>query len=272
MLPELDEKRAEGAIKSIYAEIRTTTGVPYVSSLQRHLATRPGWLEWAWSIVGPGFRSGLIPQTVWRRAQGIALPLLSPISAAALLSLGVGVADRAAISNVLESFIRVSPTNLGFSGVLRHVLTGSARTAPPALIPEPLKQPVLRPLPELIDMSQLPAHEQAVLMTMATRVDGKDFVPGLYRMLAHWPAYFAHTVIDITPKRAAAEAACGQLAAAIDEAIPGFVAALSMQKPPTEDTAEIARVVAAIDRYRETSPQMVVYSGMMKAALPEEVV
>jgi len=50
MLAELQERDATGEIARIYAEIRRLWAVPYVSSLQRHLATRPGWLarllEW----------------------------------------------------------------------------------------------------------------------------------------------------------------------------------------------------------------------------------
>ena len=45
MLAELQERDATGEIARIYAEIRRLWAVPYVSSLQRHLATRPGWLE-----------------------------------------------------------------------------------------------------------------------------------------------------------------------------------------------------------------------------------
>ncbi len=270
MLPELDEAAALGKIKDIYTEIRSTTGVPYVSSLQRHLATRAGWLEWAWSIVGPGFRSGLIPHTVWRCAQDVQLPALEPISDVALARLGVRAHDRAAIANVLNSFIRVSPTNLGFSGIARHVLTKSTRTAPPARAPIESEQPPLSPLPPMVEIASLPKHQQEVLMSMATTVDGKDFVPGLYRMLAHWPAYFAHTVADLLSKRARADPACARLAASIDETIPGLIATLTVSDPPTNDAAEIAGVVAAIDRYRETSPQMVVYCAMMKAALPHD--
>ena len=46
MLAELAERDAAGEIAAIYAEIRRLWAVPYVSSLQRHLASRPGWLEW----------------------------------------------------------------------------------------------------------------------------------------------------------------------------------------------------------------------------------
>ena len=56
--PSSQERDATGAIAGIYAEIRRLWAVPYVSSLQRHLATRPGWLEWTWAALAPAFTSG----------------------------------------------------------------------------------------------------------------------------------------------------------------------------------------------------------------------
>ena len=41
MLTELLERDATGRLAVIYDEIRRLWAVPYVSSLQRHLATRP---------------------------------------------------------------------------------------------------------------------------------------------------------------------------------------------------------------------------------------
>ena len=74
MLPELVESKAQGEIADIYAQIRSTCAVPYVSSLQRHLATRPGWLEWAWAAVAPAFRSGMGPSAAWKAADALTVP------------------------------------------------------------------------------------------------------------------------------------------------------------------------------------------------------
>ena len=59
---ELAEADATGRIAEIYAEIRHFYGVPYVSSLQRHFATIPDVLEWAWAAVRPEFASGALPE------------------------------------------------------------------------------------------------------------------------------------------------------------------------------------------------------------------
>ena len=82
---ELPEAEATGEIAAIYAEIRHFYGVPYVSSLQRHLATIPGVLEWGWAAVRPVFASGALPETAWEAARESAdltpLPKLSPAAA-----------------------------------------------------------------------------------------------------------------------------------------------------------------------------------------------
>jgi len=273
MLPELAEKDATGEIHKIYTEIRDTTGVPYVSSLQRHLATRPGWLEWGWSIVGPGFRNGRIPRAVWHVAAELEVPQLPVLSQNALRAMGVERDGLTQIHNILDSFIRVSPTNLGFSGITRRVLLRDIATADTPIETPNASLHALAPLPGLVDFDALSEFEQGVLLEMATDVDGQSFIPGLYRMLAHWPAWFAHAVTVLLPAREEAEVACGTLASRIDDVVPALMSDLQVSDPPLTDDAggeaERHRVVAAIDRYRETSPQMVVYCRMLKAALPQ---
>ena len=67
MLPELPESQATGRIADIYDDIRRFSGVPYVSSLQRYLATLPGVLEWAWAALRPQWRRASFrrPAGVW---------------------------------------------------------------------------------------------------------------------------------------------------------------------------------------------------------------
>jgi hypothetical protein len=124
---ELAERDATGAIAVIYAEIRRLCAVPYVSSMQRHLATRAGWLEWVWAALRPVFASGLAQTAAWRAAEGLAVPRLPPIARDALRVWGVDGAGEAAIRAVCDSFIRASPTNLVLSGLLRRLLVQAGR-------------------------------------------------------------------------------------------------------------------------------------------------
>ena len=203
MLAELRERDATGEAAVIYAEIRRLWAVPYVSSLQRHLATRPGWLEWTWAGLGPAFSSGRAQAAAWRAAEGLAVPRLPPVSRDALRVWQVDAAGEAAIRAACASFVRASPVNLMLSGLLRRLLAGErpdGPTAPPGAWTPP---PSVDTLPPLVDPAALLPAQRAVLATLGTTVGGQPFVPGLYRMLASWPAYLAHaaTLLAPTPGR-----------------------------------------------------------------------
>src|SRR6185437_11803063 len=120
LLAELTEDRATGRIAVIYDEIRRFSGVPYVSSLQRYIATMPGALEWAWDALRPALASGAIQQTGWRLADQVTVPPLPPVPASALAG-----ADRVAIRTIASNFLRVSPVNLMTGACLGLLLTGA---------------------------------------------------------------------------------------------------------------------------------------------------
>jgi len=272
MLAELRESDATGDLAGIYDQIRRLWAVPYVSSLQRHLATRPGWLEWTWAALGPAFTSGTGQAAAWRAADGLVVPRLAPLSRDALAVWGVDAAGEAAIRATCASFVRVSPVNLVLSGLLRRLLTGErppgANGSPPAWTPPA----PLGPLPALADPGTLPPAERAVLATLGTTVAGQVFVPGLYRMLASWPAFLAHVATVLRPHLddAATRAARQRLLAAVDVELPRVFAILPSlpARPATPPAAEFAEVLAALDTYRKTSPEMVVFGRMLGDALP----
>ena len=271
MLAELRERDATGEIAEIYAEIRRLWAVPYVSSLQRHLATRPGWLPWTWAALGPVFTSGLAQTAAWRAAEGLVVPPLAPISREALAVWGVDASGERAIRAICASFVRVSPVNLVLSGLLRRLLNGdrpagarvTARWAPPSSVGA---------LPPLVEPAAMPAAQQAVLASLGTTVDGQPFVPGLYRMLAGWPAFLAHLATVLRPKLAdPSTLAAGQrLLAAVDAEIPAVFAALPAlpPAPPMPSEREFTAIRSALDTYRKTSPEMVVCGRMIGDALP----
>jgi hypothetical protein len=272
MLPELAERDATGDVARIYAEIRALCAVPYVSSMQRHLATRPGWLEWAWAALRPVFADGSAQTAAWRLVGALDAPPLPPLSPSALRVLGVDAAGARAIRAACESFVRVSPTNLVFSGLLRRLLAGerpgSAGVGRDGWTPPP----DTGALPPLVDPAGLPADQRAVLLELGTEVDGRPFVPGLYRMLASWPAYLAHVATVLRPRLAdpATGACCRAVLERIDGGVPALLARLPAlpATPPAPPREEHGAVLAALARYRETSPQMVVFGALLRDALP----
>lgn len=271
LLGELLEHQATGEIAVIYDEIRRFSGVPYVSSLQRYLATMPGVLEWAWGAVRPALISGMIQETGWRLSREIRISPLPRASTAVLRVWDVDEAGLDAIRNIAANFVRVSPVNLMTGACLRLLLTGtrpagagfSEGWTPPAM---------LAPMPGNVDPAALPADQRAVLMQLGTEMDGKPFVPALYRQLAHWPGFLAWIATELGPRftatetneaRAAFRDASWNAAPAIVARLPGLPAA----PPPSPEI--VPRILNAIAGYATTSPEMVMFGQLILDALPE---
>ena len=272
LLPELHESQASGRIAEIYAEIRSFSGVAYVSSLQRYLATLPGVLDWAWTALRPVMASGLIPETGWRLAREIKLPPARTVAPDALRRWGVDDAALRAIRNICANFVRVSPVNLVMGACLRCVLSGSAPSGggyarcwtPPAPLP---------PMPGDVDPVALAPDQRAVLMRFATELDGTPFIPALYRQLAHWPPVLAWLADELAPRFGASETAMmrAALQSAARAVAPDIVASLpglpSGEPPDAEMTR---RILAAIERYAVTSPEMAGFGQLILDALPPD--
>jgi len=270
LLAEFPEHLATGEIAVIYDEVRRFSGVPYVSSLQRYLATLPGVLEWAWEAVRPAMVSGVIPETGWRLAKEVRVSSLPPVTAAVLRVWGVDADGLAAIRNVADNFVRVSPVNLTIGACLRRLLTG-ARPAGAGFAESWAPPTMLAPMPGNADPAALPPDQRAVLMQLATEMDGKPFIPALYRQLAHWPSLLAWLATELGPRFDAPETNCARAAfrEAAWAAAPDIAAklpGLPTRQAPDKATAE--RVLATIERYATTSPEMVMFGQLILAALP----
>jgi hypothetical protein len=272
MLAELPEPDARGEIAGIYAEIRRLWAVPYVSSLQRHLATRPGWLEWTWATLVPAFTGGHAQTAARRAVDGLVVPRLPAISREALAVWGLDAAAEGAVRAACASFVRVAPINLMFSGLLRRALSGDRLAGPPAPDAAWTPPPPLGALPPLVDGATLPSAPQALLASLGTAVGDERFVPGLYRMIATWPGLLAHVATVLRPLMddGATLASCRRLLAAVDAEVGPVFALLPPPSdvPPRPAAEDVPAVLAALDTYRKTSPEMVVFGRMLGDALP----
>jgi hypothetical protein len=272
MLPEIAESQATGDIARIYQEMRVYFAVPYVSTLQRHVATMPGCLEWMWAAIKPGFVSGEMPETAWRLAGEIDLDSLPQLTDSAIRLLGVDADGLETLNNVCDMYARVSPCNLMFSDCARLLMTGSdgegkgagkSGWTPPAMVPE---------LPPMPAMNALSPDGATVLMQLGSGLGGQVMVPGLYRYFALWPAYLAHAATELTPLMTDERVRKAGLAIArrITEAAPAMVAKLPPvpQDLPPPGPAETKAIIAALDMFKVTSPEMVIFSTLLKRALP----
>lgn len=272
ILAELSERDASGEIARIFEEMRVYCGVPYVSTLQKHVATMPGCIEWMWAAVRPGFVSGAMPETAWRLAGEIDIDPLPQISDSALRLLGVDADGLEALNNICDMYARVSPCNLIFSDCVRLLLTGTeaggrgfaiGKWTPPAMVPA---------LPPMPVPGALDADRAAVLQQLGRSLGDSVMVPGLYRYFAIWPGYLAHVATELTPLMADEGIRKAGLAMArrITEAAPGIVAKLppvprDIPRPGPDETRAILN---ALDIFKLTSPEMVIFSTLLKRALP----
>jgi hypothetical protein len=273
MLAEVSEDKATGDIAVIFAEVRDLWGVPYVSAIQRHLATRPGFLEWAWEAVGPAFRSGAAQQAGERAATGAVLAPLAPMSREVLAVWGVDDVGLATIRSTAEGFVRVAPINMMFAGLVKALLAGAtlggatSGASPIWSKPRPLPAP-----PAMVSPDKVHAATRGALMQLATPSDGKPFVPGLYRMLAHWPGYLAHLATVLPPRLSepATIAVFDQIRARIDAAVPEVLATLPTRHAarPMPVQSEREHFLTIGGTYRKTSPELIVLGRLISEALP----
>lgn len=270
---DLPEHQATSRIAEIYDDIRVYGGVPYVSSLQRQLATIPGCLEWVWDAVRPAFIDGRVPQAAWGAVNQLDLPAIAPIPRPALRVLGVDADGEAALHSIYETFLRASPVNMVTASLMGHLLDGEPDKSSPLGGDVPTWQPPPPPpaLPAFPTDSALDAGTRELLAYFEVDMDGARFVPGLYRLLAHWPSYLAHVAVAIGPlfKRDDIVGICSEIVSWIDSVVPPLTEGLSAGPPPFDaETTEALRGPLRVYRGL-TSPQMIVFSAILRDALPE---
>ncbi|MBS0240952.1 MAG: hypothetical protein JSS20_02160 [Proteobacteria bacterium] len=270
MLTELPETDATGDIATIFAEIRQLYATPYVSSIHRHLATRPGVLEWAWELTAPAFRNGTAQETAWRIASTAALPPLAPIPRETLAIWGVTPEDIPKISAIAESFTRVAPLNLVFGGIVRDVLAGQPLGGRSPTVAAAWSPPApLAPPPPLVTDAAASEPLRALLARFRSGTGGTAFVPGLYRMLAHWPGLLAHYAVELAPHFASKlkRDTAVDLLARIDDAVATLRGELAPARLPPPSAAEATHLQRMIDGYRITSPEMILFGRLIERSL-----
>ena len=263
MLPELLESQATGRIAAIYAGIRRFSGVPYVSSLQRYLATLPGVLEWTWEALRPAMASGVIPETGWRLAADVRLQPASPTV------MSWDAADVAAIRNIAANFVRVSPVNLVFGSCLRRLLTATAPAGPgisgtwtPPICshrcrgmwsPERCRQNSVRCLCGLLPRSVARRSSPRCIDRSRT---GRPRWRG-------WRTNWRHGCTRRRPMRGGQRSRRprGRQQRTSSARLPA-------PRGTAPDAETTRRILAAVDRYAETSPEMTMFGRIILDALP----
>lgn len=274
-MAEISEREATGEIADIFAEVMKLWGVPYVSAIHRTMAGWPGFLEWAWAAVAPAFRNGSGQEAAWRCAAGLELPKLASIPPAALRAWDVDAVDLAAVRDAAEGFVRVAPVNMVFAGLVKAILEGASPNGKAATSIRWTAPPALPTPPEMVDLGKIDPAARDAVMLFASEMGGKPFVPGLYRMLGHWPGLVAHLATVLRPHLASPPVthAFDELRHRVDAAVPEILAGLPPvpTRYPRPSDADRARFLDVGQTYRKTSPELIVVGLMLGQALPAEM-
>lgn len=273
MLAELPEAQAGGEIRRVYTEIRRWSAVPMVALIYRHLATMPGVLEWAWSVVRPAMESGELPQRAWQLAAEATIPHVPTIPRAALRTIGITSDDEVAIGAVLDAYNRANPVNILIVRCLAQHLRDDA-PATGAHLPRPVWLPPFAPapLPTMVNPAAMNADLRSLLLLLTDRTDGlapSPLLPSLYRHLAHWPAMLAFAGVLVPPQFATIDASAAWLRAQVDDAgaeMSRRLAPAQGVRPPA--AIERAQLMIAIERFSVRIPEMVVIGGLLRRTLP----
>ena len=265
-LAELAERDATGERAAIYAEMKRLGGVPMVALIFRHLATLPGGLEWAWSAVGPAWKTGRLQEAAWRIASKASLEPLPPLPRAALTALDIDDAALQEIRAVLRAYNLANPENLLSVLCLERMLGGA--TAVKTAEPRDWVPPVAPgPLVPMIDVAKAPAKVAALLDLVATSGDdgGPRLVQSFYRHLGHRPAFLALVVTLLSPR--IHDGSIAHSAATIRASMAAMAQRLtqSMSALPAPHPG----VSAALQRFGgSVIPQMIVVGALLERALP----
>ena len=268
---DLPEHQATGRIAEIYDDIRVYGGVPYVSSLQRQLATIPGCLEWVWDAVRPAFIDGRVPQAAWGAVNQLDLPAIAPIPRPALRVLGVDADGEAALHSIYETFLRASPVNMVTASLMGHLLDGEPdKTHPSAAMCRhgSRRRPGIARVP---DRQRTRCGHPGIAGIFRGRYGWGAFRAGLVSALGALAVYLAHVAVAIGPlfKRDDIVGICSEIVSWIDSVVPPLTEGLSAGPPPFDaETTEALRGPLRVYRGL-TSPQMIVFSAILRDALPE---
>ncbi len=275
-LPEQPEAQASEAVRAIYAQIRHGSGVPMVALIFRHLATLPGAMAWAWSVMGPPLAQGLLQERAWAMAEALAIEPVVTVPAAALAHLGIDAQAREELDRLGQAYGRANPVNLLALRLIALHLQGSLGQGEvrPALKPaHGAWQPPepLGPLLPMMDLHRAPPDLLALMQGRSQRgqnVPESAFVPSYYRQLASRPPLLALASLIVPPAFDRIDAAAEQLRQQATEHARALAAGQSAPPPCPPELRQ--PMLAAVEVFTERIPEMIAVIRLMQKAVPAQ--
>lgn len=199
-LSEVRENDVVDQLKHIYQDIRVLLQVPMVNLIYRHMASSPGFLEWAWSSVRPIVADGSVASAASRIIDMVEEHPPARISPAALRALHVSEQEHRDVARILAAYNQANPCNLMNVNIVLRLLNESnedAEEAPRVDLPRPGSVPTALQ-PEMIDPSDMSETTAALVASLPSE---PTIVPSLYRHLANWPELLAAQSVLLEPVR-----------------------------------------------------------------------
>lgn len=248
-----------------------------VALIYRHLATHDGVLEWSWRVLAPAMRSGALSAAAQPAAAAPFDAALAPLTPEAAKALGLKPMDLAAIAYIATAYNTANPHNIIAVRLLMAVLAtdqaGGSAGAPAGQPVARLQFPVLPPLVQLEDMPPALA-ERLGRLRVASDDGSRGIVPTLYRHLAHWPDYLTASAAALEPlfKSGDIAAAASNIAREADVAAARLSGELAAHdSPPGRPTgAARAALLATLDAFAATIPEMIAVGRLLTSALPRD--
>ena len=276
-LPEQPEAQASDAVRAIYAQIRHAAGVPMVALIFRHLATLPGAMEWAWSVMGPPLMQGQLQRWAWAMEDKLDLAPALPVSPQTLRYLGIAEEAVGEMARLSLAYGRANPVNLLALRLIALRLGGGGNAAAPMLAPSaaqvgasaPWQPPeALGPLLPMIDLHKAPPELMALLQSLSQRgqaVPDAAFVPSYYRQLASRPPLLALASLIVPPAFARIDTAAEQLR---QQASVHAAELARLWPAPAPCPPELRQpMLAAVEVFTERIPEMIAVVALLQRTL-----
>ncbi len=277
LLSEQPESEASAETRAMYAELRRLCGVPMVPLIYRHLATIPGALEWAWSLLGPALRSGRLQDSAWAMSQTLAIEPVVRLPIEALRTLGVGSDDLAELHKLLAAYNRSNPVNL--LGLRCLALIASGDSKPKAESPMQTEadrawqppEPVRDLLPMLAP-ADIQSDARALMHILNDR--GEDsrrspIWPSLYRHFAARPRLLALAAVVVPPAFEAVDAAANTVRRDASERAKTLISEIDPTRGHSSPTGDRqVAVIRAIDLFTERLPELIAIGTLLERSFP----
>lgn len=271
-IPEIREADAPPAIRELYADIRATVGIPFVSLVYRYLATIPDALRYAWTVGRPPMLDGRMDAWAGELMAGGGEPKISTGVRVRLKESAGSSGERMQVFELIGFYNRANTRNLVLFTALLDLLENpeiAENWTPPPLDPAAARAPIFdAPMPKFKELNEI-TQNQILELTFAQGHAASGIIPSLYLHLAPQPKFLAAVHAAILPLLAggATEAAssaikqkAAQFAASLAAASKAWMPASMVQR-----RREVFDVLTSFTN--EAMPQMIVAGRLLAEAL-----